>query len=288
LNAGDVDPLFHRTIEWIVLKTELVFVYLDPGLDIWWWTDDSAEDWPDGSGEFRTRQAVLEAEPIGHLTRDVQEKYRTLLGEAVARWLDEKRAESGLVVLDAAERYLAARNSEIARLWFLHSSTWTLASAITFACTVWLARGYLVPIFTLPGVQVLVGSCLGAVGAYLTAYGRLTSLPLDPRAGATLLKFEGSLRIFVGIFVAFFVLLAAKAKVLLGLGASNMTEILLLGGLAGATERAVPTLVKGVESSMGAIPAGQGATGASPETAVPPAAVPPGATNKSKSPGGRG
>jgi hypothetical protein len=102
-------------------------------------------------------------------------------------------------------------------------------------------------------VDIFIGAMMGSLGALLSIASRTEDIHLDPVAGPKIHKFEGMVRVGVGMSGAFFVALSIKANLLLGVFQSWPRPFLALLTtciVAGASERLVPGLIKKMEGSL--------------------------------------
>ncbi len=270
LREGKVDPDFNKTIRTIIMQTATFIVYLDEKDDVIWNTSDDYDSFPGDFGKAMNRLSALEAEPIQHLAAAVRHSFRSLLADGVARLLDEHAVDNAMAVFDRAETYLANRSNEAARFVYLVWGSVPTLLSIVAAVVLWLYRTELDHAFV-PGFTVAaVSGCMGGVGAFLSIFLRITAVDLDARAGKRLLAVECVLRIFVGVAAATAVGWAINANLLLGFTATLaggwIGTKMLLGLLAGSSERVMPTLMKKFDDM-----ADQEGTGDAANRAAPPA-----------------
>ena len=210
------------------------------------------------------RYAMLDAQPIEFLTKSVQEKYRGLLAEGVARVLDDRAGENALAIFDVAASYLRDRSKEQARRTYLSAGFVLVPLAIICAFALWLNRvaldAAMLPGFTLASMA----GCTGAAGAFLSVYYRITDLDIDGSGGKRGLVAEGAVRILVGAAAAIILGWSVHSNFLLGFLdkiVQGPAATLLIGALAGASERFVPMLVTTFDQrTSGSRPAEQGPT----------------------------
>ena len=115
---GDIEPTNRKRIHSLIMSTDTWIVYLDDHLDVWWSVlDDYEGEYPEDWGALYNRVAHLETLSINRLAPEHMEPFRRLLGEAIARTLDEEDTSSATEVLDRASAFLEARSQERARTW---------------------------------------------------------------------------------------------------------------------------------------------------------------------------
>ena len=255
LKQGVKDTIFfNRMVESLILVTPTFVVFLDDSDEVFYAIDDAFGERPKDFGKVLSRLAALQAEPIKHLPASVRKSFRTLLGDGVARLLHDRSSENANAVFDKAESFLRARNNEAARLTYLGAAIPTTLLAIVADVFLWKYRVDLDAMFVNGFTVAAVAASMGAIGAFLSIFLRLTNVDIDVSAGRLLLVVECTLRVFVGVVVAAVVGWAVNANLLLGFtagiaGASIGTKM-LVGLLSGASERAMPTLMKKFDSSM--------------------------------------
>jgi hypothetical protein len=96
------------------------------------------------------------------------------------------------------------------------------------------------------GYSTLMGTLVGGLGAWLSVIQRSRSTELDVAAGPVRHHVEGALRILTGILGSFLVALAIRAG--LSLPGKDLSVIMVIGMVAGASERLVPSLIEQIEA----------------------------------------
>jgi hypothetical protein len=271
LSEGDYDPTLKKTVEWLIDSDDEFIVYIDEKGYVEWNMNDN-KILGEGTGEHLNKIAFLESFDTGKLSSDQREVYARMLGEAVAR-LFQKDLEAAKGALVAAEEWIIARTTEIARRWYLEGAAWaSLLAAI--AAVFFVFGGDLIPAgvgpMGSPKHTVLLGACAGGLGAWLSVMiqrGRLTAL--DITAGAWMHYLEGIFRIMIGVLGALIVALAIKANIIGHV--QQLSASLLLCMVAGFSERLVPSLIEQIESRSRASGSGgdQGKAGVPPKAKIP-------------------
>jgi hypothetical protein len=120
LHEGDLERSLNKFIDTLIVATESYIVYLDDEYFVEWSTNDNYEGFSQSFGEISNAVAHLETLSITLLSKRQRKPFRRLLGEGIARSLenDEKVARN---VIRLAEKYLKARSTERARMWSLAS-----------------------------------------------------------------------------------------------------------------------------------------------------------------------
>lgn len=294
LREGEPDPVLGKTVKWLIDSDDDYIVYVDED-DYVEWTMNSNAMLSDAS-DLLTRVGWLEAAKIDHLQQRQIETYKRLIGEGVAR-LFGGNYKAAATALDAAEKWITARNQEAARLWYLQGTTTGLVLVslmFLYACW-WYNFNILTMVQARP--VIYTAAFLGGVGATLSVLQRSGQTALDIAAGSLVQRVEGLARVATGsIGAAFVALLLRSGTVLPNLGSTGSKSVFLAVCLvAGISERLVNTLAGGVESSAGltltkgseptgppppkdgkpAEPVTQSARGPAPPPVRPAAASPP-------------
>jgi hypothetical protein len=93
---------------------------------------------------------------------------------------------------------------------------------------------------------ILMGTSIGGLGAWLSVIQRSRSAELDVAAGQTLHYLEGTFRIMVGTLGALLIALATRAGLIVPV--QQLSEIMVMCMVAGASERLIPSFIEQVES----------------------------------------
>jgi len=250
---GDVEPTLNKKIRVLVDCSNDYIVYIDEDLYVEWSFTHEHEQFPAGFDDIANKIGHLETLSSTQLTPAQREPLARLLAEAMARVLgdrDEKKAEA---VLNKAEAYLSARGTENARTWYLQGvGVLTVVALVAAGILLWV-RNYVSNPARLNLVEILIGALLGSLGALISIASRTESIHLDPVAGPKIHRFEGVVRVIVGIAGASFVAIAIKANLLLGVFYSATHPFMVLIAaciVAGASERLAPGLIKNMGKSL--------------------------------------
>lgn len=250
---GKEEPYHGKVIKHLIQKHRDFVVYLDDELYVWWAIRDTYRpDWVNSPsfGEVLNRVSFLEAVETSDIPQRQVTAFRRMLGEAVARLLDSQSVEQANKILDNATDYIIARNSESSRLWYLSASLATTAVVVLVILLLWTFRRY-TPLNP-EGLNVLVGSGAGALGAFLSILLRSQTVPLDSSAGKKVYYFEGTAKILAGMIGAVLVAVSIEGKFLFGNISNPENQLQVITALcivAGASERLVPSLIKKVETT---------------------------------------
>jgi hypothetical protein len=251
LVEGKRDPRLDKTVQDLILQTSQVAVYVDDAQSVNWYgnvqlTPDMTQVLTDVA-HLETVSSCLEKTP--HL-RPV----RRLLAEALARMFGNADIEGAKLALGKAEQYLVARLTEQGRIWYLEA-------AATSAVIVFLVAALIVSLIVFPFAPyvdiafsfIVWAAAMGALGALLSILLRAMRMDFNAGAGRSIHRVEGVARICAGALGGLLMALAVKSDLLFGVVRQIQDYkylILLLGMVAGASERLVPSFIQRVETSV--------------------------------------
>jgi hypothetical protein len=250
---GEGDVLNKKTITTVIFKSETCIVFLDQRQNSVWMTNSNYGDFAEDFGSVIARVDLLNSTPSDLLTQSQHEAFQRLIGGAIARLLDDQEGDNAVLILEKAETYLKTRTTERARKWFLSSAFAVCGVALLCAALLFVLRGPVQQRIGVTAFEIALASLMGTLGALLSIVLRVTRLDIDAMAGAGVHYFEGAVRTIAGMFGALLVALSVKAGILLGI--INSTDkrlpfLLVLGIVAGASERLVPNIIKKVEGTL--------------------------------------
>jgi hypothetical protein len=246
LKEGDVDPALGKTIKILILQDAHFIVYLDEDLFVEWCVSSDYGEWPREAGVTMNRVSYLEtlAEP---LAADARLRIQRLLGESVARILDDRDSKAASAILGRAEGILCSPG----RYRYIAAAAIVASAAAVLVLSLWLARDSARQKLGADAFEVVVASAMGAIGALMSVIMRAGSVVVDPAEPPTAHFAEGAYRAFVGVIGGLLVALAIKANLAFGfISERGLALIALCGAIAGVSERLVPSLVRRVEESV--------------------------------------
>lgn len=215
--SGDIDPTLNKKIHELISSTDSYMVYLDDNFSVQWtWTDNYGED-PTGFAEIASRIGYLETLSVTQLSHGQLELFERLLAEGMARIVGEKDFESARKSLNEAETYLHARGSENARIWYLEGSAKVACTLSLAAIVLWFLKSYLIALVGTEVITVIMGMCIGGIGAFLSILYRSEKIPMEPSAGKSVHVIEGGAKTVAGCLGALLMVLAIKANLVLGI-----------------------------------------------------------------------
>lgn len=244
LREGDEDPTLNKVIDWLIDSDDDFIVYLDQDHYVEWNMNDNGMLGSD-TGPYLNRVSRLEAIDTSYLTTERIKSYARMIAEGVAR-LFQKNLPAAQAAFDFAEQWITARNTEVARRWYLVGSG---GAALVLAVAVFILgfwsnalRAWL----SLPIYNILMGTSVGGLGAWLSVIQRSRTTELDIAAGPPLHYLEGAFRIMAGALGAMLVALAIRAGLVLQV--DRLSAIMVMCMVAGVSERLVPSFIEQMES----------------------------------------
>jgi hypothetical protein len=247
IKEGDIDPTLGKKVKWLISSNDNFIVYISEddqdseGLYVEWNMNDGDILKPD-TGPYLNRVGQLESVDLSYLSETRKISYKRMLAEGVAR-LFQGNLDASKAALDLAESWITARNTEVARRWYLvGSGLVALVSAFAiFALGYWNQQFRAFPYFNL-----IIGTAFGGLGAWLSIIQRSRTAGLDVAAGPILHYLEGAFRIIAGCLGALLVAMAIKAG--LFIQADRLSLITVICMIAGVSERLVPSFIEQMES----------------------------------------
>lgn len=239
----------------LILETEDFIVFLDDDHEVDWktsteWDRQGPQD-ASKHNAILNEYALLEATPCEGLRPAVVRHYRRLIGEAVARSLkhDYRNATQALV---SARTYLAARQEEASRAWYLAASAGMTAPVLLVAIVAWIWRNELIASVGPTFLRLLLAATAGSLGALLSVISRMGKLSVGCAAGPRVHVLEGVSRIWAGALSGVLAALAFRAELILGYlsrSPHQFTAMLLVSLAAGISERWIPTILSHLEQA---------------------------------------
>lgn len=178
---------------------------------------------------------------------------RTSVGRPFAPALSGE-AHNARITLSMAEKFVAGRARDTARIRYVKASFVTLAAFALFGLGLFLLSFRVDSPWeaNLAGVIGLATLC-GAIGAQFSLLSRLDTLYVDPGAGRDAHDIEAITRMAMGVFAAIVAVAAVRANIALivpnGTGVPvNGWLIPMVALVAGASERFVPGVLLKVET----------------------------------------
>jgi hypothetical protein len=180
---------------------------------------------------------------------------RTSVGRPFAPALSGE-AHNARIALSMAEKFVAGRARDTARMRYVRASFVTLAAFALFGLGLFLLSFRVDSPYeaSVAGAVGLATLC-GAIGAQFSLLSRLDTLHVNPGAGRDAHDIEAIMRMAMGVFAAIIAVAAVRADIALGFFVPNATSAPVDGWLipmvalvAGASERFVPAVLLKVET----------------------------------------
>jgi len=250
LSQGDIDPVLKRKVVILILKSANFVVYLDEDVTVQW----SGNSLPNGSelGEILNWVSLLESSSSFIDDKNVLTQVRGQIGEGLARCLEGNTPQARLI-LYAAEKMIAARNTEVSWDWYFNCAFYQGCASACMIVVVWIARDLIVRFVGQIAFHVFLCALVGAIGSVLSTASRSNRIQLDANAGKKLHISEATARIVVGFFGGAFVCLLIKAGLFFEAfqPKSGLALLLSVAFVAGAGERLIPNTIKKIEDQGG-------------------------------------
>ena len=201
-----------KTIDWVIDSDRPFIVYIDTDGYVEWTMNNNEMLGPE-TGPYQNMIGWLEAVDTSHLADKQKQSYARMIGEGMAR-LFQKNLSAAKDAFDLADKWITARNAEMARRWYLFGSGIVAAPAIFAALALGYCASDLCEKLGPDGYKIAMGTAMGGLGAWLSVIQGSRKTELDVAAGPTLHYLEGALRIIVGMIGAFLIALAIHARLI--------------------------------------------------------------------------
>lgn len=248
---GDRDPYLGKTISTLILKDASYIVYLDEDDYLEWGTVSGFVP-PSYAGDILNQVAKLQALPIASASQNQIRAFRTLQGEAVARALQDSGQKTAQEAIDQSLEVLEKWNTERSRQFSLIGSLSLGLAAALAALLSWLSRDSLRAATSPMLFEVMLGACVGGVGALLFVVFGIGSIRgrAFPQSGEREMHIlDGGVRVLAGGLGGALVMLAIHGNLLLGFipESTGLAARLAICMVSGASERLVPDLIERIE-----------------------------------------
>lgn len=241
LREGDHDPTLNKTVKWLINCDDNFIIYIDEDLYVEWTMNDNKMLGPE-AGPYLNRVGQLEAIDTSYLSEIRITSYERMIAEGVARLFD-KNFEAAKDALDLAEAWITARNTEVAKRWYLVGAGLAALVSVLLVLVLGLWNQ---PLRALPYFNVMVGTAFGGLGAWLSIIQRSRTAGLDVAAGPMLHYLEGAFRIMAGSLGALLVAMAIRAGLFIQV--ERISVLIVICMVAGVSERLVPSFIEQMET----------------------------------------
>lgn len=253
LTPGQRDYISGYIVKELILKSSDFIVYLDDKNNLIWSTE-GYEDFPKDFGIVTSKVTMLE-----HLAEKIfwkkdTTKFKYLIGEGMARVLDDRSTERAMLMLNDVEARLKAEAKHILKTYYIVGSIVTTCLAIFTFLFFWINSSYITYAFSWKAQTVILAALCGGIGAFVSSFFRSVNFEGDITIPNWVYSLDGFLRIFYGIVAGLIITLAIKSNLILGVvndQTSATIELLFFFGLiAGASESLIPSLIKKIENKI--------------------------------------
>jgi hypothetical protein len=236
-------------IQHLIISTKNYIVFIDSDLDVDWLTskkyDSKGHADLERYNKILNYSAEMECIPNDHHDEKIRLNYKRMIGEAIARALDDdyQNAEE---MLKKASKYIYDRNVETSRYWYLLASSISGVFCIIISLGLWIFRNFSNEVLGINGLYLCIFSLAGGIGALLSITQRIGKSTLNCESGKNLHYLEGFSRILAGIISALFISLLIKSGYILPIikSSPNMNlAILFVSIFSGASERLAPSII---------------------------------------------
>jgi hypothetical protein len=249
LRDGDYDPSLNKTISSLVIHDVGHIVYLDQDQIVQWQINQNYGPFPQGFGPVLSLVGYVESLAKVVLSDAQRGPVQHLLGEGVARLIDNRDPRAAREIISKAQDIVSGP----ARFRYIIGAS----GPAIIACIILIAFSTITQFvqFTLqPDVRDVIATvCMGAIGAFLSVLSRSRTIEVDLSAPVLQQYTEGLFRGVVGLMGGILVALAIKANIIAGFIdklEKGIAVFMLLGLVAGASERIIPGLVRRIEDSI--------------------------------------
>lgn len=242
---------------YLIFESDDFIVYLDSVLAIEWQTsDDYDKIGPKDSkknNDILGRAATLECVPNEHHNRDVRIAFKRMVGEGIARSLDNDY-ESADNILKQARSYITDRNVEAARLWQLSTACLLGLTIGIVGLIFWTYRAGLIRAWGELVFFLVCSAGAGALGAILSMIFRMGNNFPTSEAPRRLHILEATARVLAGCLSGLLVAGSVNMGLILATfgDAGHLHVTMLVAAMAsGASERWAPSLITQLSGSTG-------------------------------------
>lgn len=236
----------------LIISTDEYIVYIDNDLDVDWETTDEYDEkgYSDAAkhNEVVNFVAELECIPNDHHSANIRLDFKRMCGEALARSLGNDYVNAKIIA-EKALNYIAERNEEQSRYWYLKASVISGIACIILFLICWFWRIEITSYWGETARFCILASLAGGIGAMLSIILRIGNSKLSSAAGEIIHYWEGCSRILAGCLLGFAVSLVLKAGLVLPHVMSSEYQnasMLAFGFISGISERFVPSIISQV------------------------------------------
>lgn len=250
ITEGEVEPIFNKKVETLIMEMDEFFVYIDVNLDIQWQCEVAIDE--KVFGTVLNKVALLDESARFIEDRAVKLGVKRQIAEGLARCFQNMPDQSE-VILGAVEEEIKALNASTSWGWYFEWAYYLTAACVIFSIVMWMARHLMIPIIGRIAFDVMLCAMAGAVGAMISTCTRTHKLNVNANAGKVFHRTESLARIIAGVTGAALVALSIKGGLMLGglfAPGNQLAAMLAFSIAAGASERMVPNVISKIETSL--------------------------------------
>ncbi|MEW6666155.1 MAG: hypothetical protein AB1512_13175 [Thermodesulfobacteriota bacterium] len=251
LKVGDTDPNIGKKIQQIILATESFIVYIDEDDVIQWAGDNElGKDF----GHIANQVSYWEMTCNSVFSKSDAYDYKCLLAEGYARMFNEESQESAQNIIDLTSKRIVRHGKEVLRQrYLLYSLTSTAIVAFLLVLAI-LLRDFARSILTVSVFEILLTALFGGIGAFVSTITRAKNYSPEVSVGRQIHQIDGILRIVYGVIAGGIIGIGIKSNIAFGLvnaiQQNNIFVMTFLGAIAGASEMALPSIIKQMEATV--------------------------------------
>jgi hypothetical protein len=256
---GQSDPASGEKISLVLYQTTSFVVTIDGSGNLNWTGKKHIKYAPD-FGKIES-QVALSENLVDRIFAGNENKisYKKMLGNALARLLDDKKSASAKTMLKEINHRILEHGKERVRMAYIIYAL----GALAFVC-ICLAMLIFWGDKISPRLRVntslfqgLTCIFLGGIGAFISTFFRFKDYKGSLVSGLPIHRLDGALRIVYGMVAGLFLCFAIKGDIIAGFASDKglIWIMYFLAMVAGASEILVPNLIKQTETQVGLKPA---------------------------------
>ena len=227
-------------------------VSIDNGINLNWYTEENchfAEDFGEIDSEIALLESLVDRIFINDKTNRLA--YKKLLGNILARALDDEKTDTSRKILKECESRIVEHSKERVRTAYI---SYSVASVVLVGIAIIFLMLNRLEIGSFFNKQLLIYqlflcTLFGGLGAFITTFARFVNYQGNIMSGLPIHRLDGFLRILYGLVAGVFVTLAIKGNVIASFAdKSDIWIRYFFSMVASASEILVPNLVKQFEN----------------------------------------
>ncbi len=266
---ADIDPASGEKISLVLYQTNGFVVTIDASGNLNWTAKKHLTYAPEfGSIESQVALSENLVDRI-FVGDDNKLSYKKMLGNALARLLDDKKTAPAQKMLREINHRILEHGKERVRMaYIIYALGGVALVSLLFAILIFWGASITPRLrVTAPLFQGLTCIFLGGIGAFISTFFRFKDYKGSLVSGLPIHRLDGALRIVYGMVAGLFLCLAVKGNIIAGF--ASETDLLwimyFLAMVAGASELLVPNLIKQTETQIGLKPVEENGNGGGKE-----------------------